>query len=137
MAQDGIVPTGYYSYQVNDWLWAGLSATAPFGFVTDPRQIWAGQVYSRSSRIFSANVNPILGIKINDWISIAAGPMLEYFDVRLKSAAGILPNAPSNILEGDDWGFGFTAGVTLTPVAGTVLGLGYRSSVKHDVEGTL
>lgn len=105
--------------------------------MTDPRQNWSGQVYSRSSRIFTANLNPIVGVKLNDWLSVAAGPMIEYFDVRLKNAAGIVPNDPSAILEGDDWGGGFTAGVSITPFAGTTLGIGYRSSFRHTLEGTL
>ena len=44
-------------------------APSPFGLVTDPRENWSGQVYSRSSRIFSLNVNPIVGVKVNDWLS--------------------------------------------------------------------
>jgi len=137
IGQDAVVPTGYSSYQVNDFLWVGLSSTAPFGLVTDPREIWAGQVYSRSSRIFSLNVNPIVGVKVDDWLSFGAGAMVQYFDVRLKRAVGVLQAAPSAILEGDDYGFGFTAGVTLTPFAGTTTGIGYRSMIHQDVEGTL
>jgi long-chain fatty acid transport protein len=140
IGQDAIVPTGYASYQINDMLWVGVSNTAPYGLVTDPRQNWAGQVYSRSSRIFSVNVNPVLGVKINDWFSVAAGPSLQYFDIRLKNAAGaipVAPGAPSAILEGDDIGFGFTAGVTITPFAGTSIGIGYRSAIEHELEGSL
>jgi long-chain fatty acid transport protein len=74
IGQDAIVPASYNSYQINDMLWVGLSTTSPYGLVTDPRDNWAGQVYSRSSKIFSLNVNPVVGIKINDWISVAAGP---------------------------------------------------------------
>src|SRR3712207_2359228 len=40
---DAVVPTGYTSFQVNDMVWVGLASTAPFGLVTDPRQVWAGQ----------------------------------------------------------------------------------------------
>jgi long-chain fatty acid transport protein len=140
IGQDAIIPTGYSSFQINDMLWVGLSSTAPYGLVTDPRQNWAGQVYSRSSRIFSLNLNPIVGVKINDWFSVAAGPVLQYFDIRLKSAAGAVPfapGAPSTILEGDDIGFGFTAGVTITPFAGTSIGIGYRSAIEHELEGNL
>lgn len=137
IGQDAIVPSSYKSYQVNDYLWVGFASSAPFGLVTDPRQNWAGQVYSRSSRIFSANLNPIVGIKVNEWLSFGAGPMIEYFDVRLKNATSPGPAASSLILEGDDWGFGFTAGVNITPFAGTSIGIGYRSSINHELEGTL
>ena len=137
IGQDAVVPASAASYQINETLWVGLSNSAPFGLVTDPRENWSGQAYSRSSRIFSLNVNPIVGVKVNDWFSFAVGPSLQYFDIRLKRAAGIVPNAPSVILEGDDIGFGFTAGATLTPFAGTTIGIGYRSSINHEVEGTL
>jgi long-chain fatty acid transport protein len=136
IGQDAIVPTGFSSYQINDMFWVGVSNSAPFGLVTDPRQNWAGQIYSRSSRVFSINVNPIVGVKVNDWLSLAIGPSLQYFDIHLKSATGALPNSPSAILEGDDIGFGFTAGATITPFAGTTIGIGYRSSIDHELEGT-
>ena len=32
---------------------------------------------------------------------------------------------------------GFTAGATLTPRDGTVLGIGYRSSVHHEIDGSI
>lgn len=137
IGQDAILPTGYYSYQINDRLWVGLASTAPFGLVTKPRDVWAGQVYSRSSRIFSLNVNPIVGFKVNEWLSVAGGPMAQYFDVRLKRATGVLPTAGNAILEGDDIAFGFTAGLTLTPFAGTAIGVGYRSAITHELEGSL
>lgn len=137
IGQDAVVPTGYSSYQVNDMVWVGIANSAPFGLVTDPRQNWSGQVYSRSSRIFSINVNPIVGVKVNDWLSLAVGPSLQYFDINLKRAAGVAPGAPNVILEGDDTSFGFTAGATITPFAGTTIGIGYRSAIEHEVEGTL
>jgi long-chain fatty acid transport protein len=137
IAQDAFLASGYTSYQFNDMVWVGLSTSAPYGLVTDPRDNWAGQVYSRSSRIFSYNVNPIIGVKVNDWLSVGFGPSLQYFDIRLKRAAAVTPGAPNAILEGDDFGFGFTAGVTLTPFAGTTIGVGYRSQIEHDLDGTL
>ena len=136
IGQDAIVPTGFSSYQINDRFWVGVSSSAPYGLVTDPRQNWAGQIYSRSSKVFSLNVNPIVGVKVNDWLSLAVGPSLQYFDIRLKSAVTPAPNAPSAILEGDDIGFGFTAGATITPFAGTTIGIGYRSRIDHELEGT-
>ncbi|MBB3019361.1 long-chain fatty acid transport protein [Microvirga lupini] len=137
IGQDAIVPAGYSSYQINDMLWVGLSSTSPYGLVTDPRQNWAGQIYSRSSRIFSLNINPVVGVKVNDWLSVAVGPSLQYFDITLKRAGAPVPGAPSVILDGDDIGYGFTAGVTLTPFAGTTIGIGYRSRIDHELEGNV
>jgi long-chain fatty acid transport protein len=56
--------------------------------------------------------------------------------VRLKRALGPLLTSGQGILEGDDIGFGWTAGITLTPWAGTQFGVGYRSMIHHELEGT-
>lgn len=137
IGESAVVPATYSAYQLTDQLWVGLSSTAPFGLITKPRDSWAGQVYSRSSKVFSANFNPIVGYKVNDWLSIAGGPVIQYFQTTLKSASGVAPTAPSLILKGDDVGFGFTAGATITPWAGTAIGVGYRSSIHQEVEGSL
>jgi long-chain fatty acid transport protein len=34
---------------------------SPFGLITKPNQVWAGQTYSRSSKIFTLNFNPVIG----------------------------------------------------------------------------
>ncbi|MDO8874722.1 MAG: outer membrane protein transport protein, partial [Pseudolabrys sp.] len=39
-------------------------------------------------------------------------------------------------LNGGDWGFGWTAGVTFTPLPKTVIGIGYRSGIDHNINGT-
>ena len=141
IGQGAVVPAGAKSYQVNDRLWLGLSTGAPFGLVTKPGPRWAGEVYGQSSRVFTLAFNPVIGFKVNEWLSVAAGPNIEYFRLTLRQALpipGILPsNYPSAFLKGDSWGVGFTAGATITPWDGTVLGIGYRSSVHHDIEGSI
>ena len=137
IGQDAIVFSGYSSIQVNDWLWIGNSTSAPYGLVTKPRDVWAGQVYSRSSKIFSFDINPIVGFKVNEVVSFAFGPEIQYFDVKLKRATSPAATAGNAILDGDSVGIGWTAGVTITPWVGTVLGVGFRSSIHHELDGKL
>ncbi len=141
IGQGAVLPAGASSYQISDRLWLGLATDAPFGLTTKPHQVWAGEAYGRSSRIFSLAINPVVAFKITDWLSIAAGPNVEYFRLTLRQALpipGILPqNYPSSFLKGESWGVGFTAGATITPWSGTALGIGYRSSVHHDIEGSI
>jgi long-chain fatty acid transport protein len=137
IGESAVVPSSFTSYQLSDTLWVGLSSTAPFGLITKPNYSWAGQVYSRTSKVYSANFNPIIGIKLTDWLSIAGGPVIQYFKTTLRSAASVAPTAPTITLKGDDIGFGYTAGATITPWAGTAIGVGYRSSIHQDVEGAL
>ena len=129
---DAVVPTSYTTYQVNDRLWFGLYSGAPFGLATKPNEIWAGQLYSRTTSIFSFEAMPTVGYKVNDWLSIGAGLRAQYLKVRYFSAVGPSlanpsPYAASAGLEGDSYGFGYSLGATLTPFAGTSIGIGFRS----------
>ncbi|WP_082513257.1 outer membrane protein transport protein [Methylobacterium sp. Leaf125] len=142
IGQGAVVPAGATSYQLNDRLWVGITSGAPFGLVTKPRQTWSGELYGRSSRIFSLAFNPVVGFKVNEWLSIAAGPNIEYFKLVLRQALlsplSTNPAAlPSSGLKGDSWGVGFTAGALITPFDGTAIGVGFRSSVHHDIGGQL
>jgi long-chain fatty acid transport protein len=144
LAQPAFVPATYSAYQLTDRVWIGLASAAPFGSITKPNNNWSGQVYSRTSRITSLNFAPIIGVKVTDWLSVAGGPTIEYFKVKLNRAipsvlavpaTAVLPGAPTGVLKGDNWSAGFTVGATLTPVDGTVFGVGFRSSINHELTG--
>jgi long-chain fatty acid transport protein len=143
LGQTAVVPAGATSYQLTDRIWLGLSTGAPFGLTTKARNVWAGELYGRSNRIFSLAFNPVIGFKVNEWFSIAAGPNIQYFRLTLRQAVPLpIPpfspaNLPSSFLKGDSWGVGFTAGAVFTAPTGTTLGVGYRSSIHHDIEGSI
>ena len=134
--RDAIVPSSYYSYQLNDNIWLGLSINAPFGLVTKATDNFAGGIYGRTSKVFSADVAPTLGYKINDWISVGAGLQILYFKTRLTSTSPVSATRLIQ-LDGDDIGLGYTLGVTLKPFEGTDIGIGYRSRVQENLTGNL
>jgi long-chain fatty acid transport protein len=172
IGQTSLVPSSYSSYQVSDRLWVGLSVNGPFGLVTKADPFYAGQIYGRSSRLFTLNATPTIGVKLTDWLSIGAGVQIQYIDVSLAravpapiglstfqrtallrggatlaqinqintslaglSAVSLL--APTGRIKGDDVGVGYTLGMTLTPMAGTEIGIGFRSSIHHEVQGDI
>jgi long-chain fatty acid transport protein len=137
IGMNGGLAAAYPSYQFNDNLWLGLATTSPYGLSTKTNFNWAGQVYGRSARIVSFDGTPTIGWKINDWISVGAGVTVEYINVRLTRALGILPNTPSAILEGDNVGVGYALGATFKPLPWTEIGIGFRSSIHHQLDGTL
>jgi long-chain fatty acid transport protein len=151
--QGSVNPASYNSYQVNNWLWLGLQSNAPFGNSTKADEGFAGSVYGTSTKIRALAVTPTVGIKLTDWFALGFGLVLQDFRVDLKSgdqrywpAIGLAPaavrpqlfaaTAPTR-LKGDGYGVGFTAGVTLKPWAGGEISLGYRSSIRHQLDGTL
>ncbi|WP_051242355.1 OmpP1/FadL family transporter [Stappia stellulata] len=137
IANDAFIPASYAAYRLNDRAVLGVSINAPFGLATKPADNWAGQFYSRSSKAQSINVTPTLAYEINDMVSVALGLQIQHFAVALKQAVPNVPGFPTAALEGDDIGFGITAGLTLKPMEGTEIGLGYRSSVFHELDGQL
>lgn len=137
---DAVVPSSYASWQINDRLWVGLATGAPYGLTTKPDFIWAGQLYARTTSVFSLEAQPTIAYKVNDWLSVGAGVRAQYFKVRYFSAIGpspVFPSpfAPSAGLEGDSWGIGYSLGATVTPAVGTSIGIGFRSAVQQDIDG--
>ncbi len=137
IVHDAVLPSGYAAWSYNDRVWLGLAANSPFGLTTTNPINGPGQIYARSSSVRSYDLNPDVAFKVTDWLSLGAGVEAVYFKTRLSQALSPLPNAPSAVLDGNDWGVGFTAGATLTPRAGTSLGVGYRSTVSETLAGSL
>lgn len=133
---DAVVPSGYASWQFNEKLWLGLSMNAPFGLGVHFPQLWAGSQYGQSSKVESYNFSPTIAYKINDWISVAVGAQAQYMKVSYDAFISAAPLLIGSI-NGAGWGWGWTAGVTLTPTSTTTLGIGYRSAINQDINGTL
>ncbi|MBV9633050.1 MAG: outer membrane protein transport protein [Methylobacteriaceae bacterium] len=137
ISRTALVPSSATSYQFNNWLWLGYTFDAPYGLLTKANYTWSGQMYSRTSRVYSAAVTPMAGFKVNDWLSLGAGVEAMYFSTRLTEATSPAPAAPNATLDGHSWGVGYTLGATVTPRSGTELGVGFRSEVSEDIKGRL
>jgi long-chain fatty acid transport protein len=126
-----------FSYQLNDKLWLGLVLGTDFATKVKSRFDWSGQVYGRSNKIVSTGAQPTIAVKVNDWLSIGGGLIVNRLSFGNRAAVLPWPGAPSSVLDMDSWGIGATAGVTITPARGTTIGIGYRSTVSHRLEGHL
>ncbi len=135
IADPAVIPASYANYQLTDQLYLGIAMNSGFGLVTKPdNTTWIGSGIALTSDVFSMNVNPTLAYRITPDLTVGIGVQVEYLDVRLNN--GPSPTLPEGrSAELDDVGFGATAGVMWTPVAGTTLGVGYRSAVKFDLSG--
>lgn len=146
-----LVPSFYGSWQVSpDWF-LGLAVTAPFGLTTSADAGWIGRYHALGSRLRTYNIEPMIAWKATPWLSVGGGVQVQYTDARLTSAIdlgtigasqgvpGGSPGDPSQdgfaSIEGDDWSYGYSLGVLLTPREDTRIGLGYRSSMDVDLEG--
>ncbi|QIG48386.1 TonB-dependent receptor [Nordella sp. HKS 07] len=136
VGETGIVPTTYFATPLTDKVYLGVSVTAPFGLASSSNEPWVGMFSHLEADALSLNVSPILGIKLNDMFSIAFGTQIQYFEIDIKTALAPTASPPRQRLEGDDVGVGFVAGVTYTPLDGTIVGIGYRSKLKYSLQGS-
>jgi long-chain fatty acid transport protein len=127
----------------------GVAINAPFGFETDYQDGWVGRYYALQSRLSSLAVNPAVAWTPFDGVAVAVGLQAQRIDAKLSNAVdfgslGVANGVPGAVagtqdgfakLVGDDWGFGWTAGLLLEPFPGTRFGIGWRSSVRHEIEG--
>lgn len=145
MAQDAVVPAGYFVYSVNDDLKLGLSATGPFGLVTDYGDNWIGRYHGIRSDLRTYNFTPTVSYRITPELTLGAGLQVQYAKAKLSQASDFavrLGRTPGSLdvtsdVVGDDWGWGATAGLLYEPMKGTRVGLGYRSAVKHTITGDI
>jgi long-chain fatty acid transport protein len=128
--------SGYSTYQVNPNLWLGLSINTPFGLSTNFNDPWAGRNYALSSSLMTYNATPSVALRINEWLSVGLGVQLQLGRADLNRGLGAVPGDHIN-LNGSGWGFGMTAGVTVTPGPNTTIGVGWRSAVDQKIDGSL
>ena len=132
-----LLPASYFSYQLNNDIVLGMGINAPFGLTTDGKFSWAGSTFARESKIETYNFSPTVAYKVAPGIIVGAGLQVEYIKAQLRNAFVALGTAgPSQVVKGDDVAFGFTAGILVTPAAGTRIGVGFRSSIDHELDGT-
>ncbi len=130
-----LVPASYASYRINKDLVLALSINSPFGLATKPDpNLWQGSPVGQSSKMFTANATPTLSYQIAPGLFVGAGVQLEYMSLRFKFFDGV-GSATADI--NDDLGVGFTAGLLWQPSKSTSIGLGFRSSIEHKMDGSL
>lgn len=140
VSKNAIVPASYMSYRIDDRWVLAMSINSPFGLATEPsNRIWSGQVFARTSEIKTYTFTPTLAYKIMPTLSVGVGVQIEHMTGVLKQASGLTaPTAEQNtVIKGTDTALGFTAGVNWTPAPGTAVGLGWRSSINHNLRGEI
>lgn len=136
IGKTALVPAAAVAVPITDAITFGVTANGPFGLATETNFNHAGQVYARTGKIFSLAITPTLAFELAPGLILGAGVSVQYFDlVEFSRGLGPLPGTPSGVLEGDDIGVGFTLGALFRPAPGTEIGIGYRSTISHTLEG--
>ncbi len=143
---DALVPNFYYVHPVSEDLVVGLGIHAPFGLATDYDDGWVGRYVALRSDLATVNLNPSLAYRLNQRLSIGFGGSAQLVDVELSNAINFAaavgaPGIGSTALDGkavvsgEDWGFGFNAGMLYEVTTKTRVGIAFRSRITHNIDG--
>ncbi len=128
-------PHIYLTHQLDDTFWLGFGVYSRYGLGIEYDSDWAGRYNVYEANIQSLSLNPTLAMKVTDWLSIAAGPEIMWFDFSQKKKALFMGNDIDASLDGKSWGYGAMASLHVIPADWLKLGFTYRSQVKQEVEG--
>lgn len=122
-----------------DWR-VGLALTTPFGMRSDYREDWVGRYHALDDTLANVNLSPSVAWRLDDRLSVAAGLQAAYSTLRLSNAlnfGALVPGSGDGLLsvDGDAWGLGWTASALYEPMAGTRLGVAYRSAIRNRIHG--
>jgi long-chain fatty acid transport protein len=151
IADNAVVPAFYAAAPLPGGVRLGLGVNAPFGLETRYPEGWVGRYHAVRSRLTTVNVNPSVAWRPRDWISLGAGFRAQYANGELTNAvdfgtigaaAGIPGSSPGGQdgfarLEGDDWAYGWDAGVIVEPRPGTRVGVAFQSEIQHELDGDI
>lgn len=142
IAETAFAPSFAAAVPLTDGLVLGFTGGSPFAAKIEADPNWAGRFQVLRTDMETINLGISLSYRLTPWISVGAGLNVQRFDGKFEKTelfdnpfvAAPLIEA-RGFLKGEDWGIGGSAGILLTPVPGTRLGVSYRSRIKHDFKG--
>ncbi|MFC2082112.1 OmpP1/FadL family transporter [Bacteroidota bacterium] len=127
----------YFTHQLTDDLFVGLSVNNPYGLGTFWAEDWIGRYVAYESEMRTFFINPVVAYKFSDELSIAVGGVFVYGDVTISNKTFLAPGLDATTdLEGDGTSMGFTAGILFKPNDDFQWGFTYKSETNIDFEGT-
>jgi long-chain fatty acid transport protein len=137
--QGGFVPilSGSYAHKLSERWRLGVALLSVSGAVLDPRDNWAGRNQLTEVSLFSLSVSPTLAYRVNDWLSLGAGPGITYASLDMDLVAPGPLGREIGVDDADDVAVNANVSglIELTPELR--LGIGYLSETELDLSGHL
>jgi len=126
--------------KINDRASFGFGVFSNFGLATNWPNNWEGRFIPGGTYadLETVSINPVLAFKPHQRVSLAVGPVLQYFyfELKQKQFAGIGTELTSRF-KGDDVGWGWNASLLFWLTDNLKFGASYRSEVGHSIDGKL
>lgn len=127
----------YITHQLNDDFYFGFGVNNQYGLGTKWSDDWVARTVAYDTEIRTFYFTPVIAYKVTDNLSVSAGPVFAWGDVRIVKYTSLTPFAGEAkvTLKGDGTAWGFTAGVLYKPLDELQFGLSFRSATKFKFEG--
>lgn len=136
------VPNIHYVQPINDQWWIGASATSNYGLATEFNDGYTAGAYGGKTDLLTGNFNLSTAYRLNEHFSFGVGFDAVYAKAKIERyagesgpALGVPANTQIAHLKGDEWGYGWNAGILYEVDQNNRFGFTYRSEVKIDFDG--
>lgn len=136
------IPNLHYVQPINDQWWVGASATSNYGLATEFSDDYTAGGYGGKTDLMTANFNLSTAYRLNEHFSFGVGFDAVYARAKIEryagesgAALGIPADTQVAHLKGDEWGYGWNAGILYEVDKNNRFGFTYRSEVKVDFDG--
>ena len=136
------VPNIHYVHPINDQWWIGASATTNYGLATEYSHNYAAGPYAGETDLMTSNLNLSTAYRLNDHFSFGVGFDAVYARAKIERYAGetfaqyrLPADTQISYLKGNEWGYGWNAGILYEVDKNNRFGLSYRSEVDIDFKG--
>jgi long-chain fatty acid transport protein len=138
--EEAAIPNASVIVPISPDVSLGLNVNAPFGLVSKYPLDYFGRYDSTHTSLKTINVQGSVAWRVSPQWSIAAGVDAQHAKATLENALpNLAPGAPDGSLRvtGKDWAWGWNAGVAWRPTDRLRFGASYRSSLSHDLKGSV
>ena len=125
----------FYVHSLSDRLKLGANIISITGAVLDYGDDWTGRYLNTEVTLLTITLNPTIGYRVNDWLSIGAGPQIMYANLEMKLRAPPPIGTGKVEIDGDDVAFGYDVGAMFELGEKTRLGIIYQSEIEPEFSG--
>ena len=147
-SKNGMLPSLHGVHAINDKVNVGWGVAPTFGASVEYEDNWMGRYYSEEIALSNLVLDVVGSYKVSDNLVVGGGvyysqssfTLATAVDIgRLTQAAGGTPFAQDSSMtfEGDSAGAGYSLGALYKPMDNLTVGLGFRSALVNEYEGSV
>lgn len=147
IAKEAVVPSAFYVAPLTEELTYGIGMFTTYGLTTDYADSYNGLHFADKAEVVSVTINPAVAYDVSDTLSVGFGVSAVYADAQIgTSTPQVIPALTGNTIpgnativkmQGDDWAFGWNAGVFWQATDATDLAFSYRAETELAMEGSI